>query len=133
MTLTVRVLRALLCAYLLAWEPLNVASETLRAWPTLEARGVWSAVELGFHIVVAVLTVAAAIALWNRSPHGVVIATLGIAASTARAVQIARFSTLPHDISPGSAQVLAVAAIAHCLFWSMFLTRYQNQLTDYRA
>lgn len=129
----VPVLRAVLCGYLLLWEPLNVASETLRVWPTLAARGPWAFVELAVHVVFALVAIAGGISLWNRSPHGVIVAALGVFASTARALQVNRFSMLPHDSSPDAADVLAWIALANGLLWTMFLTRYQHQLADHRA
>lgn len=133
MTRTVSVLRLVLCVFLLVWEPLNVSSEALGALPTIPARGALAVAELAAHVLVAVLTVAAAMALWSRSPHGVTLAALGTAASTARTLQVLRFSTLPHDTSPDVAPLLTVAALANALFWSVFLTRYEDQLTDHRA
>lgn len=133
MNRAVPVLRFILCAYLLTWEPLNLSAEFLQAWPTLDARGGWAAAELTAHVLFAMLAVAGGIALWNRAPHGVTLALLGVAASTARIVQVARFSTLPHDISPDLAAVFTVAALGNVTVWSAFLTRYQDQLTDHRS
>ena len=129
----ISVLRAVLCAYLLVWEPSNVAIEALRAGPTLAARGGWAIAELVFHLMTAVLAAVGAIALWNRSPHGVILAGLGVFASTARTLQVLNYSTLPHDTSPDIADAIAFVAIAHGLLWCAFLARYQDQLTDHRA
>lgn len=126
-------LRVLLCIYLLVREPLNVATEALQAWSTLDARGTWAAVELTVHALFAMLAVAGGMALWNRSPHGPRLAALGVFASTGRSLQIARYSWLPHDITPGLADVFAVISLAHAWFWIAFLTRYQDRLTDGRC
>jgi hypothetical protein len=132
LTRTVSVLRVVLCAFLLVWEPLNFASEALSALPTISARGALAMVELAGHAVIAMFTVAAAVALRSKSPHGVKLAVLGTAASTARTLQVLRFSMLPHDTSPDLAPLFTVAALANALFWSAFLTRYEDQLTDHR-
>jgi hypothetical protein len=129
----VAILRLLLCAYLLVWEPLNLASEALRVFPTLFARGILAIVELAFHAIVAMFTAAASIALSRRSPHAVILGTLGVAASSARIVQVQRFSLLPHDTSPDLRWIVELAAVAQILFWSAFLNRYEHQLTDHRA
>ena len=129
----VAALRVLLCVYLGTWEPMNLASEALRAWPTLDARGGWAIVELAVHAVFAIMTVAGAVALWNRSPHGVVLALVGVAASTARVIQVGKFSLLPHETSPDLMPVVTVAALANLAFWSAFLTRYQDQLSNHRS
>jgi hypothetical protein len=129
----VRVLRLLLCSYLLVWEPLNFASEALGALPSLAARGSLAIVELAFHAVVAGFTAATSIALSRRAPHAAILATLGVAASSARIIQVQRFSVLPHDTSPELRWVLELAAVAQLLFWSAFLNHYQHQLTDHAA
>ena len=126
-------LRAVLCTYLFLWEPLNFASEALRGLPSLGARGSLAFVELGFHAVVAMFTAAASIALARRSPHGAILAILGVAASSARIIQVQRFSLLPHDTSPDLRWIVEIAAVVHVLFWSAFLNRYQHQLTDHSA
>ena len=119
--------------FLITWEPMNVASEALGALPTLPARGALAIGELIGHALIAMLTVAAALALWNRSPHGVTLAVLGTAASTARTLQVLRSTTLPHHTSPDLAPLFTVAALGNALFWCAFLTRYEHQLTDHRA
>ena len=129
----VAILRWLLCLYLLTWEPLNLASEALGAWSTLGARGTWAVVELAAHVVFTIMAVAGGMALWNRAPHGVVLAQLGVGASTARTIQVGRFSTLPHDTSPDLLPLLTIAALVNCFFWSGFLNRYEDQLTDHRT
>ena len=131
MSILAPLLRTVLCLYLLLWEPLNVASEALQAWPTLEARGVWAVVELTVHAIFAMMAVAGALALWHRVPHAGTLATLGLLASTARIIQVTRFSVLPHDISPDMRWALALVAIAHFVFWASLLARYSEQLTGH--
>lgn len=132
MSNVVAILRLLLYAYLLVWEPLNLASEALRALPSLAARGSLAIVELGFHAAVAMFTATAAIAVWRRSAHAVTLAALGIAASSARIIQVQRFSLLPHDTSPDLREVIEIAAVAQAMLWAAFLRRYERQLTDDR-
>ena len=129
----VPLLRVLLCLYLLFWEPLNVATELLQAWPTLDARGGWAVAELIFHGVVATLAVAGGIALWIRSPHGPILAMLGLYASLGRSMQVARYSWLPHNLTPGMADVLAFVSVGHVLLWTAFLVRYQDRLIEGRV
>jgi len=129
-TRLVPLLRVVLSVYLLTWEPLTVASELLQAWRTLGARGGWAVAELTFHLLVAVLAVAGGMALWSRSSHGPVLASLGVFASCARSLQIARYSWLPHQMTPFAADLMAIVALAHASLWVMFLKRYQDRLTD---
>jgi hypothetical protein len=129
----VAALRVLLCVYLGTWEPINLASEAVRAWPTLDARGGWAITELVVHAIFAVMAVAGGVALWNRSPHGVVLALLGVAASTARVIQVGKFTTLPHETSPDLIPIVSVAALVHLAFWSAVLTRYEDQFSDHRS
>ena len=62
----IALLRAVLCTYLFIWEPLNFASEALRALSSLGARGSLAFLELALHALVAMFTAAAAIA-FSRS------------------------------------------------------------------
>jgi len=129
-TRLVPLLRGVLCIYLLTWEPLNVSTELLQAWSTLDARGPWAVAELVVHIILAILAVLGGVALWGRSSHGPVLASLGLFASCARTLQIARYSWLPHNTTAFMADVLAVIALAHACLWFAFLIRYQDRLTD---
>jgi len=58
----------LLCAFLMVWEPLRVATEWQASVDLLSMRGAPAVIELVLHTFIAAFAVAAAVALWNDSP-----------------------------------------------------------------
>jgi hypothetical protein len=116
-------MRLYLSAFLLLWEPASAANELLNTLGGLTARGVWAFVELAAHISVAVVTTAAGVAYWNHSPNGARLAQVAVALSAARVVQSLWWSVLPHDVKPGDEVPMAAIAIAHAVFWFVYLRR----------
>lgn len=98
-------------ALLLLWEPLNFAVEAVTVLPTIVYRGWVPAVELAAHGAVAPLTVAAGLALWNRTPDARRLASMAIIVSVARNVQSLYWSALPNATLPGDEPLTAGIAV----------------------
>src|SRR5918993_2851111 len=89
-------------ALLVFLEPLRFAAEALTVLPTISYRGALAIVELIVHGMVAALSAAAGLALWNGSPDGARLARVAILAVTARSIQSLTWTVLPNNTPPGS-------------------------------
>lgn len=78
---------------------------------TLRARGAAAAIELTLHAVVAVVSAAAARALWDQAPAASRLATVAILAVAIRSVQSLYWSVLPSNVVPGSAPLIAAITL----------------------
>lgn len=94
-------MRRLVAALLVFWESLRFASEALMVFSTIPYRGAAAAIELVAHGLVAALTAAAGLALWNASPDARRLATIAVIASVLRTVQSQYWSVLPNNTAPG--------------------------------
>lgn len=121
----------LLCAWLLLWEPLRVATELAGSMATLRMRGAAGVAELGAHAAVAAVGVAGAWALWNRNPVGPWLASVAVAASAAVTVQSGYWSYLPVDAAPGERVPRSVLAIAHAAGWMTYLRKSRRVRAAY--
>jgi hypothetical protein len=117
----VRLLRRLLAAVLLIWQPLNFAAAASSALPMMAFRGPLAAIELLVHGLIAALSVAAGSALWHSRPHGPGLATLALGGIAASSVQSLYWSTLPSQTQPGTEFPLAAFAVVHSALWIAFL------------
>src|SRR5688500_8374224 len=93
---------ALVAALLVFLEPLRFAAEALAVIPTITYRGVLALIELVAHGLVAALSAAAGLSLWNGSPDGARLARVAIVAVTARSIQSLTWTVLPNNTPPGS-------------------------------
>lgn len=118
-----RVWLLLLCAVLLVWQPLTFAVEAASTLPTLGLRGVQAVLELVVHGLVAAVSLAAGLALWQESPPGPLLATVAIAAGGVAGVQSLYWSVLPSDVFPSDRLPLAVATVGHAALWLVYLRR----------
>lgn len=118
-----RLLRRVLGAVLLIWQPMTFAAAASSALPMMAFRGPLAATELLVHGLVAALCVAAGWALWHSRPHGPGLAILALAGIAASSVQSLYWSTLPSQTQPGTEFPLAAFAVAHSAVWIAFLYR----------
>lgn len=116
-------MRRVLAIVLALWQPLAFASIAGPSWSSLGFRGILAIVELGVAACVAAISMAAAWALWTNAPAAVPFARVALVSAAARSVQSLYWSRLPVDVVPGSARILAAAAIAHTVFWLWYLSR----------
>ena len=98
-------------AFLILWEPLHFAAEALGVLPTIAYRGALAIAELILHGVVAALSAAAGLALFNGSPDGRRLAAVAVIAVAARTIQSQYFSVLPNNTAPGAEPVYAAVAV----------------------
>jgi hypothetical protein len=98
-------------AVLIFWEPLHFAAEALGVLPTIAYRGALAIAELILHGVVAALSAAAGLALFNGSPDGRRLAAVAVIAVAARTIQSQYFSVLPNNTTPGAEPVHAGVAV----------------------
>jgi hypothetical protein len=98
-------------AFLMFWEPLHFAAEALGVLPTIVYRGALAIGELMLHGIVAALSAAAGLALFNGSPDGRRLARFAILAVAARPIQSLYFSVLPNNTTPGAEPVYAAVAV----------------------
>jgi len=102
-------------------EPLRFAAEALAVVPTITYRGPFAMVELVLHGLVAALSAAAGLALWNGSPDGRRLARVAIVAVTSRTIQSLSWSVLPNNTPPGGEWLSAGVAIAVSALALVFL------------
>lgn len=102
----------IVAALLVFLEPLRFAAEALRVLPTIAYRGAFAIVELVAHGLIAALSAAAGLALWNGSPDGRRLARFAIIAVTARTIQSMIWTVMPNNTPPGSELLSAGVAIA---------------------
>jgi hypothetical protein len=117
---------ALLCAILAVWYPANFAAELAKTLPSVSMRGPAAVVELLAHGAVTALCVAAGWSLWNRRPHGPLLARVALVAAAVAAVQALYWSVLPGQTIPGDELPLAVFATGHAAVWLVYLSRSQH-------
>lgn len=97
---------------LLLWEPLRFASEALMVFSTIPYRGAAAAIELVAHGLVAAMTAAAGLALWNGAPDGRRLAILAVMAAILRTAQSTYWSVLPNNTPPGDELLVVGATMA---------------------
>ena len=113
----------LLSVLLILWRPLDYAVELPQSLSTMGMRGVPGAIELLFHGIVAAISVAAAIALWNERSSGPALASVALIGSAAATVQTLYWTALPHQTVPGSERLISAVAIGHAAIWLLYLSR----------
>jgi len=113
----------LLCAILLVWQPLSFAVEAASSLPNLGMRGAAGALELLAHGLVAALSVAAGIALWQSSPGGRPLAMAAILSGAVAGVQSLYWSVLPSNVFPSDRLPIATLIVAHAAAWAAYLNR----------
>ena len=118
-----RIWLLLLCAVLMVWQPLTFAVEVSSSLTTLGMRGMFGAVELAAHGVVAAVSVAAGWALWQASPVGPKLARVAIVAIALAGVQSLYATALPSNVFPSDRLPLAVVTVAHSALWLAYLWR----------
>ena len=101
----------LLIVLLIVWEPLHFAAEAIGVLPTIAYRGALAILELTVHGVVAAVSAAAGLALFNGAPDARRLATFAVIGVAARTVQSLYWSVLPNNTTPGAEPVFAGVAI----------------------
>jgi len=107
----------LLCVYLLAWVPLNYATELLGTMPSLGMRGAPAVIELVVHGLVTIACATAGWIVWTRAPGSWAMAMSAVVAAAAASIQSLFWTTLPRNLAPGQKWPLAVVVAVHMIFW----------------
>ncbi len=118
-----------LCAYLLAWVPLNFAAVANQSLPSIGDRGPWAIAEIGAGTVAAALCAAAGWMLWSRNPGGRQLALIALVVDLGVSIQGFFVSALPRHTAPGAAPVLTAVLTAHALAWALYLIRSRTLRT----
>jgi hypothetical protein len=113
----------LLCAYLVAWQPLKLASEVSATLGSLGMRGPAGLAELSAHAAITAFAVAAGWGLWIGNPKAPSFAGIALMACAAASVQSLYWTRLPSNTMPGDRLPLAIAAMAHALGWMVYLRK----------
>ncbi len=118
-----RALALLLCAYLLAWVPMNFAIEVLTAMPSLGTRGPLAYTELAVHGIVALLCAIAGRMVWMQAHAARPFASAAIVSNGVVALQSIFVTVLPRNVAPGTRIPLAAHAVVLTIVWLAVIRR----------
>lgn len=111
----------LLCAWLVLWQPINLAVAAAEAMVALPIRG-WSlAALLVVRVVVTAVGVAAGRALWQRRPGAPGLARVAIVSSALVQLFVYATSIAPNNRVPGDTRFYVMATIAVHGGWFLYL------------
>ena len=116
-------MRRALAVVLFLFEPFLAATLLLRVGPTLFDRDAVTAVAFAARIVLALLSVAAAIGLQNSRPYAGRLALMVLIASASFAVLQYFTRVLPTSLAPDVAGLLTIAVVIHHSFWAIGVVR----------
>jgi hypothetical protein len=111
----------LLCAYLVAWIPLNFAVELTSVLPSLAMRGTAAALEIGLHALVTLICAIAGVMVWTGAPPALPFAAIAVAAAGAVTLQSLFWTSLPRALAPGERLPLAALTIGYTVFWLVWI------------
>lgn len=116
----------ILWAYLVVWVPMNFALLASRALPSLGVRSWVATLEITVH---AFVTLACGVSGWMlraRTAAGRPLAAAALMANAVASAQSLYVSTLPHDVPPGLAGPLMLAAFINATAWVLYLYRSKH-------
>lgn len=120
------VLARVLALVLAVWEPLNVAAFVAPVFPTIAQRGYATAAFIIARMVVAGISVAAGIALWQRQPDAARLAGAALVLSTIAAVITYTTRLLPTSVMPGDAPFWLGGIVCFNGACLVYLARFYN-------
>ena len=115
-----------LAAILFVFEPFLAATLLLRVGPTLLDRDAVTAVAFAARIVLALLSVVAAIGLQNSRPYARSLSLIVLAASASFAVVQYVPRVLPTSLAPDVAALFTALIVAHHACWLSWLARLRR-------
>lgn len=118
----------LLALLLLVWHPLRVALSVSVAVLALPVRGWPLAALLAVRVVVAGASIAAGIALLNRSPAAVRLTVQALLLSGATDLFIYLTSFYPNNRMPGDTPYYIAASLLYHAFWLAFVRRNASRI-----
>lgn len=116
-----------LAVILAVWEPLNVAAFLAPTFSTIAQRGYATAAFVLVRIVIAGISVAAGIALWQRQPDAAKLASAALVLSTLAAAVTYTTRLLPTNVMPGDAPIWLAGIICFNAAWLGYLWRYSRR------
>jgi hypothetical protein len=117
-------LRLRLLAFLLVvWEPVSLSLAIAPILPTLAERGLLVGLALAVRVAVAGVAVAAGLALWNRTPHGIGLAIVALALSGVTQLAALLTPILPTNLAPDLRPVAVVVIVLYYGAWIAVLVR----------
>ncbi len=117
----------ILAVILAVWEPLNIAAFLAPIFSTIAQRGYATAGFVVVRIVIAGISVAAGIALWQRQPDAARLAAAAIVLSTLAAVVTYTTRLLPSNAMPGDALFWLALIVCFNGGWLVYLWRYSRR------
>jgi hypothetical protein len=117
----------LLAVILAVWEPLNTAAFVAPVFSTIAQRGSATAAFVAARVVVAGISVAAGIALWQGQPDAPKLAGAALVLSTAAAVVTYTTRLLPTNVMPGDALFWLALIVCFNAVWLGYLWRYSRR------
>ncbi len=112
-----------LCAWLLAWQPIGLGLTASRIVSQIAFRGLPLALALAARVMVTGLGIAAGIALAGRRPGAVTLARAAVIASAAADVAMYSTTYFPSNRMPGDTPLYVTAALLYHGAWVAYLHR----------
>lgn len=116
-------MRRVLAFVLFVFEPFLAAGLLLRVGPTLLQRDSATFLALGVRVLLALLSVAAAIGLRSGRPYADRLAIAVLSASALFAIVQHFTRVLPTSLAPDIAPFITAAIVVHHLTWIVLLVR----------
>jgi len=122
-----------LCALLLVWQPLSLATTMSGLVDELSMRGGGLAIVLIARLVAAGLGIAAGLALFQLKPGASTLAKASLIFSAL--VDIAAYATpfAPNNRPPGDATTILIASLLYYGVWFAYLTRSKRVRSTFDA
>jgi hypothetical protein len=113
----------ILCRLLLVYQPLSLAVSATTALNSLPTRGPKLLVAIAVRVLVTGVSVAAGLALTNRTPGAVSLAKFALVLSAACDLFILTTSFYPNNRPPGDTPLYVAATLAFHGLWLAYLFR----------
>ena len=122
----------LLCRLLLVYQPLSLALSASTALNSFPTRGPGVLVAIAIRVFVTGVNVAAGLALTNRAPSAVRLASIALILSAACDIFILTTSFYPNNRPPGDTPVYVAASLLYHGLWLGYLARSSRVRETYQ-
>src|SRR5262252_735470 len=121
-----------LCRLLLVYQPLSLALSASAALNSFPTRGSRVLVAIAIRVVVTGINIAAGLALTNRAPAAVRLASIALVLSAACDVFILTTSFYPNNRPPGDTPFYLLATVLYHGVWLGYLARSRRVRETYQ-
>jgi hypothetical protein len=121
-----------LCRLLLVYQPLSLALSASAALNSFPTRGPRVLFAIAIRVIVTGINVAAGLALTNRAPSAVRLASIALVLSAACDVFILTTSFYPNNRPPGDTPFYVLATILYHGVWLGYLARSRRVRETYQ-